>query len=183
MDIVLCETGDGGDFIFKNGDFVLTNGMTNQPYLGWFGGNIGGEERDKEDAPQSEQRTDWWGNDLLFQQDLQFYFNSELETLLQKSALNSGQRILIEEIAEMDLSFMEGFGSVDVEATIIDIDRIEITAKITEPDNEENKIFTFIWDATKAEAECLCKDYVKKSPVVQGDEYSLTDYSSSDYTP
>lgn len=182
MDLLLCETGNGGDFIFENKDLKLTDGFSNQVYLGWFGGNIGGEERDREDAPQSEQRTDWFGNELLFESDLDFYFNSELETFLSKSVLNSSQVILIEETAKLDLSFMNDFGEVSVEAEIQDLDRIQINAIIIEPDNSENKTFSFIWDSTKNEADCLCSGYVKKPDFPAPGEYSGSEYDNDEYT-
>ena len=177
MDLLLCETGNGGDFIFETNDLKLTEGFANQPYLAWFGGNIGGEERDREDAPQSEQRTDWFGNSLLFESDLEFYFNSELETLLSKSALNSSQVILIEQTAKHDLDFMKGFGEVSIEAEIQDLDRIKINAKIIQPNNSENKIFSFIWNSAKNEADCLCSGYVKKPEIIPLNEYS-NEYSN-----
>jgi len=182
MDVVLCETGNGGDFIFENNDFKLTSGMSNFIYLGWFGGNIGGDERDREDVPQAEQRFDWFGNDLFFEQDLDFKFNSELETLLNQTALNSASRLLIEQTAEHDLEFLADFGGVEIEASIMDLDKIEILAKIIEPDNQEDKIFTFIWDSTRNEADCLCAGYVVKPPVPpQATEYEPSEYEDTEY--
>lgn len=182
MDLLLCETGNGGDFIFENKDLKLTDGFSNQVYLGWFGGNVGGLERDREETPQSEQRSDWFGNEIFFEADLDFYFNSELETLLNKSALNSAQRILIEETAKLDLGFMVDFGEVSVEAEIQDLDRIQITAKIIEPDNSENKTFSFIWDSTKKEGADLCDEYVKKPDFPEPGEYVITEYDDNEYT-
>ena len=182
MDLLLCETGNGGDFIFENKDLKLTDGFSNQVYLGWFGGNIGGEERDREDSPQSEQRTDWFGNSLLFEADLEFYLNSELETLLNKSVLNSSQLIIIEETANFDLGFMGDFGEVSIEAEIQDLDKIKINAKIIEPDNDENKTFSFIWDSTKNEADCLCSGYVEKPDFPEPGDYLLNEYDGDEYT-
>jgi len=182
MDVVLCETGNGGDFIHENNDFKLTEGMTNFIYIGWFGGNYGGDERDKEDTPQSEQRDDWFGNTLFFDVDVDFRYNSELETTLGKSALNSSSRLLIERVAKGDLDFLGDFGEVEVEASIIDIDKIKITAKINQPDNEENKIFTYIWDSMKNEPDCLCKNYKQKPEFVFGTNYNGNEYSSLGYT-
>lgn len=181
MDILLCETGNGGDFIFKNNDFVLTDGMHNQFYLAWFGGNVGGEESDKEDTPQSEERTDWWGNDVLFEQNLDFKFNSELETRLRDTALSSSGRLDIEETAKTDLLFMTDFGEVSTDVSITGVDRVEIFAEIQEPNNEENKTFSFIWDATKNEVENQCDDYIPKKDFVQTGDYLIGDYSGEDY--
>ena len=110
MDVRLCETGSGGDYLWKGKDFDLTGGFSNDIYLGIFGGNINDTERDREDIPASEQRFNWWGNELLFgEQQTEFKFNSELETLLKSVALTSGSRIKIEEAILGDLDFFEGF--------------------------------------------------------------------------
>lgn len=183
MDVLLCETGDGGDFIWTGSDFKLTDGFSNQVYLGWFGGNRGGDERDIEDFPQNVQRKDWWGNELLFQEDENLKFNSELETFLEEVALNSNNRIQAEEVASGDLDFMSDFGDVTIEARLIDVDKIKITAKIQQPDNEENKIFSFIWDKTKQEADCPCSDYVSKpETIISTGEYNESEYSSEEYS-
>jgi len=181
MDVILCETGNGADFIFESKGFKLTEGISNQVYIGLFGGNIGGEERDREDSPDTEQNFDWFGNDLFFDPEIDFKFNSELETLLMQIALNSAGRIRIEETAEGDLDFMSEFGSVEVTAEIIEIDKLKIFVKIQQPENQENQVFSFIWDAVKLESSCLCENYIKRTIFAQGDNYSVSEYSSQEY--
>jgi len=180
MDLFLCENGSGGDFLFINNDFVLTDGFSNQIYLAWFGGNTGGEESDREDVPQSEQRTDWWGNNLFFEQDLEFKFKSELETTLTNTELSSNGRLAIEDTAKADLDFLRDFGDVEIIATIPDVDTLKLTAKIQQPNNEENQTFTFIWDATRNEGDSQCDEYVQKTPFVQTGNYSFN-YLSNNY--
>lgn len=181
MDVLLCETGNGSDFIFESKGFKLTEGISNQVYIGLFGGNIGGEERDAEDSPATEQIFDWFGNDLFFDPEIDFKYNSELETFLMQTALNSSGRIRIEETAEGDLDFLSEFGKVEVSAEIIEIDKLKIFVKIQQPDNEQNQVFSFIWDAIKNEASCLCQNYIKRTIFVEGDDYSISEYSSGDY--
>lgn len=181
MDVLLCAAESGSDFIFESKGFKLTEGISNQVFIGLFGGNIGGEERDRENSPNTEQIFDWFGNDLFFDPEIDFKYNSELETFLMQTALNSSGRIRIEETAEGDLSFMSDFGKVEVEAEIIEIDKLKIFVKIQQPDNEENQVFSFIWDAAKQEASCLCKNYIKRTIFVQEGDYSISEYSSGDY--
>jgi hypothetical protein len=40
MDILLVETGNGGDVIFTGNDLAVINGFENMPYLAMFGGNV-----------------------------------------------------------------------------------------------------------------------------------------------
>jgi hypothetical protein len=38
-DILIFETGNGGDMMLRNNDIVTVEGYENQPYLAMFGGN------------------------------------------------------------------------------------------------------------------------------------------------
>ena len=77
--------------------------------------------------------------------------NSTLENVLNTTALNSEGRITIENAAKNDLAFLSNFADIEVSAIIVSNDRISITATLLEPDNEADKSFSFIWDATKGE--------------------------------
>ena len=63
-DLVIYETGDGGDVQLQGNDLATTSGITNQPYLGWFGGNTDASTTGNE--LEGEQKLDWWGNSVLF---------------------------------------------------------------------------------------------------------------------
>jgi hypothetical protein len=41
-DITIFESGDGGDLALINDDLATIEGLTNQVYLAWFGGNFRG---------------------------------------------------------------------------------------------------------------------------------------------
>jgi len=148
-DLVIYETGNGGDVVLKGNDFDLTEGLTNMPYLGWFGGNPGASTIGNE--IDTEQRLDWWGNSLIFNNNKNIQFNSLLEDALNNTALDSEGRIIIEEIAKQDLKFLNTFAEVEVDASILSDNRISINVKLTEPDNLQEKEFQFIWDETKKE--------------------------------
>ena len=62
-DLVIYETGDGGDVVLKGNDFELTESLFNMPYLAWFGGNPGFSTTGNE--LENEQRFDYWANSLF----------------------------------------------------------------------------------------------------------------------
>lgn len=149
MDVLLIETGNGGDLVKKGNDLAMIYGFENMPYLALFGGN--------KDFPSStsrvgnEQAFDWWGNNLLFPNDSRQWFSSLTETALHKIPLTSSGRLQIESAIKKDLEFMGPFAEVKVATEIISTDHIKITIGIKQPDNLQEKEFIFIWDATKAE--------------------------------
>ena len=149
FDLTVYESGNGGDLVLGNGDLQNTASFYNMIYLAFFGGNV--EAVTREDEPQQQQRFDYWANELLFPAQPGIQFNSQLENLLRESPITSASRLLIEDAARADLEFFREFGSVEVTTEILDVDRLQITATILEPDVIENKTFQFIWDSTKQE--------------------------------
>jgi hypothetical protein len=155
MDILITETGNGGDIQIMGNDLAMASGWGNMPYLGMFGGN---EESTGKRIP-SEQAFDFWGNNLLMQEDFSIQFNSKTEKKLAGIALNSAGRIQIEQIVKQDLEFMKSFSDVAVSVEIIDTDHVKIFIRIRQPDNlgEQYKAFVFIYDA---KAESISGDFV-----------------------
>ncbi len=147
-DLKLKETGSGGDIIFNGNDLEIVEGFENMPYLGIYGGNI--EQSTKEYLP-AEQRFDCWFNNLLMLKNENIQFNSDFERLINNIVLTSSTRIDIEETIKSDLKFMNEFSTIDVSASILSDDRLNIYIKITQPDGEQTKEFVYIWDATKNE--------------------------------
>ena len=152
MDIQLIETGDGGDFVLKGNDLVVIDGFQNMPYLGMFGGNI---EQNTKKFNESEERFDWWANDLFMQNDSEIQFNSYVERLLKDIVLNSSSRIKIQTAVKSDLLFMNKFSTVDVSVSITSASRIEIEIKIIKLNSLESQEFSYIWDSTKLELTVL----------------------------
>lgn len=148
-DLAIYETGSGGDLSLKGNDLAIAEGLLNMPYLGWFGGNPAASTTGNE-LP-NEQRFDWWGNALLFPNDREVQLNSLLENALNTNAFDSNGLRIIEEAAKEDLKFLTNFADIEVEVFIATVDKIEISLKVNEPSNLENKEYKYIWDATKKE--------------------------------
>jgi len=152
-DLKIIETGDGGDAVLLNNDLVVIGGFQNMPYLGMFGGNV--EESTTGPKETSEQSFDWWGNNLLMQNDYLIQFNSLLENTLKNVSLTPSGRLQIINVIKDDIQFMKEFSITSVDASIVSNDRIEIYIKIQEPNNLESNDFTYIWDSTNNELTTL----------------------------
>jgi len=149
MDLEVIETGNGGDLVKRPKDLSIIQGFQNMPYLAMFGGNPGFTTLAV--RPENKQQFDWWGNDLLLKDTPDLQFNSLTEQILMDVALNSSGAALIEQAINDDLAFMKEFANVSVSVTIITDDRVAIGIVLQEPDNDQNKAFIFIWDATNEE--------------------------------
>lgn len=149
MDLVLHETGNGGDLQLKGNDLDISSSIFNQIYMALFGGDPSASTTGEELT--TEQRQDWWANSLVYQDLPELQQNSRLERVLNEVALNSSGRLQIEEAAKNDLAFLKEVAEISVETRITDIDRIEIIIFAKEPDNIQKQEFIFIWDATKQE--------------------------------
>lgn len=140
MDILIYESGNGGDISFKNEDIELTEGLMNQPYLAMFGGNTEASTSGQE--LQGEERKDWWGNSFL---DDDAKMNSNLERTLNEVSLTSAGRGRIVETAKKDIEFIQPIAEVECNASITGIDKATISVKI-------NQITVgFQWNKTKSE--------------------------------
>lgn len=146
-DIKIIETGSGGDLVLVGNDIEMVSGVQNMPYLGLFGGN---ERQSTKTFKEGEEKFDFWANDLFLSQNKKAQFNSSLERILKKLALNSSSRILIEDSIKNDLEFMKEFSVVEVDTLIRSTDRIEIKIKIKQSGDIGFNFFNFIWDVTEA---------------------------------
>ncbi len=152
-DVALIETGNGGDLTLKGQDIALQGGWGNMPYLAMFGGNL--EADTIQDRIATEQAFDWWGNNLLMENEPGNQFNSLTERTLNEVALTSAGRSAIEQSVKSDLAFMREFAEISVSVSIISDDRIKIDIKVQQPENLQGRIddvykqYIFIWDATK----------------------------------
>jgi hypothetical protein len=142
IDILLFESGNGGEISLLNGDIEMTDSLANQSYLSHFGGNV--EASTNGEEIEGEERKDWWGN-IFFQNDSTSQMNSELERTLNNTALNSVGRLQIEQSAKSDLEFLSDIAKTDSKATIDGIDKIKIHDSINQIKN------SFVWEATKSE--------------------------------
>jgi len=144
----MIETGDGGDLVLIGPNIEMIDGFQNMPYLGLYGGNV--ESNTKEFLP-TEQRFDFWANELLMLNNQAVQFNSETERLLNNVALSSSARLQIENAVKDDLKFFRSFSSITATASIVSIDRVEINVSIVELETQESTEFVYIWDATQSE--------------------------------
>lgn len=147
-DLKLISKNDGCDLELKGVDLVGIDGFSNMPLLGLFGGNV---EESTKTFNDDELRFDWWGNDTFDFNNLTLQMNSKFEKSLNLVALNSSGRLELEAIAKKDLEFMNAFAKVELNLSIIGVDRIRLYLKITEPNNAESNEFSYIWDATENE--------------------------------
>lgn len=139
-DILIYESGNGGEISIVNGDIQSTDSLANQSYLAHFGGNL--EALTTGEETENTERFDWWGNTFLSQEN---QMNSLLEKTLNEVALNSSGRITLERKSKEDLGFLKDFGEISTTVQISSNDKVRISDKIN-----QTKV-DFIWNATKEE--------------------------------
>ena len=153
MDLLLTETGNGGDLVKKPKDLAVVEGFENMIYLAFFGGNVAQDTPTK--RIESAQAFDFWGNNLVLPQDQSRQFNSQTERILHSVPLTSSGRIQILNAVKADLKFMKPFANVASDVVIYQTDKVAIGVKLEQPDNLQAKEFIYIWDATRRELEII----------------------------
>lgn len=148
-DLLLFETGNGGDMNLSNNDLELVETLFQQVYLCLFGGNI--EVSTKGDELANQIRQDWWGNSLQFNEKKEKQFNSETEKILNTTALNSSGRILITRAVEEDLKYLKNISDVKINVIILANNKIKIVIALKIPNDNEDKILQIIWDNARTE--------------------------------
>jgi hypothetical protein len=139
-DILIYESGNGGELSLKNGDIETTDGLFNMPYLAHFGGNT--EASTTGNEQEGKDRLDWWGNQFL---EEQHQMNSALEKSLNEIALTSAGRVKVERDAKKDLEFMAEFADVECSIFIPNLNIIIVSDKINQ------SVVNMAWNATKNE--------------------------------
>jgi phage gp46-like protein len=149
LDILLVESGNGGDFVLNSSrrDLETVRGFQNMIYLALFGGNI---EQSTKTYRAGELRFDWWGNSLIPELEIA-KMNSRTERLVRSSSLTSQSRLEIEQSVLQDLSFMKEFATLEVTVVFPNIDRVEIRIELNELTSQESEQYTFLWDVTGEE--------------------------------
>jgi len=111
QDLLIYESGNGGELKQRGHDFVMVQGIENEPYMLMFSG-----------------QRDWWGNDFLDPTDTDKIWSSETEKTLNSVALNSAGRIKIEEAINKDLAPLrkQTGATITVQVLIASDDRCEI---------------------------------------------------------
>lgn len=148
MDLLIIESGNGGDCVKAGNDLKVIYGWEGFLYLALFG-HRGGVT--KSSYAGNEFRKDYWGNSLFHPQEPEAQFNSLTEDVLHATPLTSSGRLTIEEAIKADLRFMQPFAEITVATQIIATDNLKISIRVRQPDNLQEKEFIFIWDSTLQE--------------------------------
>lgn len=148
-DILLFESGGGGDFAILNDDLVMGESLYQQIYLALFGGNV--EDSTRQSYLESEERFDYWGNSLIWNEKKTLQFNSETERTILKTVLNSSGRASIISAVNDDLKYLEPLIDYTVEVEIISNSKLRIIVNFTEKANQQDKTLQLIYDNAKQE--------------------------------
>jgi hypothetical protein len=120
-DLLIYETGSGGDLLISGNDLAQVQGYENSPYLAMFGGG------------------DWWGNYLLPTEN---QFNSQTEQTLNTTPLSSAGRQTIEAAIKADLAYLDNIEGTtwSVTTAIGGKDRLQIYITIN------GQTFYYLWN-------------------------------------
>ena len=123
-DLLIKETGNGGDLVLKGNDLAMVSGAENMPYLSMFGGS------------------NWWGNNLLLGEDIDIQFSSESEQAINDMSLNSSGRVLLENAIQRDLASLKknSNSALIVSVSFVSSDRIGIEI------NFDGALITLYWN-------------------------------------
>lgn len=145
LDIMIYESGDGGEINLINDDIDTIKGLTNQVYLALFGGNV--EESTSENSNIGQQRLDWPGNEYM---ETENQFNSSFERKLNEINLTSAGISILLDTAKKDIDFLNDYADIEIEGNIIGLGKFQLDVKLQEPGQKSTKLI-FIWDNTKNE--------------------------------
>jgi hypothetical protein len=148
-DVLIFESGDGGELTIENQDLVFVETLYQQIYLALFGGNV--EQVTKTNYLFNEQRFDYWGNSLFFADAPSLQFNSNTEKTLQNIALNSSGRLELIRAVESDLQYLNELLNYTVDVLFFEVNKIKIIVNFVSKDNQENKVLQLIYDNAKNE--------------------------------
>lgn len=148
-DILLFESGDGGEMAIQGNDLVLIETILQQAYIALFGGNV--EANTVGDEIPTQERFDYWANSLLWPDSPNKQFNSNTERVLQNTVLNSAGRIEITSAVELDLDYLKLIANFEVEVSILSHNKVQISISLTKKDNLEDKVLILVYDNAKNE--------------------------------
>ncbi len=135
-DLLLTETGNGGDLVIRDNDLVLTSNLSNQIYLALFGGNIVDDN--------GELFNEYWANVQLSDESK---YVSQFERTLNEVVINSSGLQRLHEAANKDLEFLKKYVNYTLELSILNKDSISLYIDIKAPNNVEDKV-SIVWNST-----------------------------------
>ena len=148
-DILLYESGDGGEMSVMSDDLVLSETLYQQVYLALFGGNI--EANTSNNTLITEERKDWWGNELIYKETPSKQFNSNTERTINNIALNSSGRLEVIRAVESDLQYLTTLLNYSVDVELININRMRIIVNFTPKDNLQDRVLVLVYDNARNE--------------------------------
>ena len=148
-DILLYESGDGGEMAINGNDLVLIETILQQAYIALFGGNV--EANTIGDEIPTQERFDYWANSLLWPNSPNKQFNSNTERILQNIVLNSSGRITIKSAVELDLEYLKRIVNFEVNVSILSTNKVEMSVSMRKKDNLEDKVLVLVYDNAKNE--------------------------------
>jgi len=148
-DILIYQTGSGGDISLIDGDISMSERIYYKVYLCLFGGNK--EASTRGDEKTGEERFDWWGNSLFFSQEESKQFNSETERVLKTVSLNSKGRVDVLQAVKNDLKLFQNISEISINVVLLSSNSLAIEVKIKEPLNNSNSLVKMVWDNAKNE--------------------------------
>jgi hypothetical protein len=146
-DLLLYETGNGGDLSILNNDLVMVEALCQQVYLALFGGNI--EANTKPKYIENEERFDYWGNSLVWKDKETRQFNSLTERAIKNNPISSSGRLAVLQAVNEDLSYLTSLLTYSADVSITGVDSLAITVKFTSKTNQEDKVLEFVYDNAK----------------------------------
>lgn len=148
-DILLYETGAGGDFSIIDEDLVMGESLYQQIFLALFGGNLEASTRTSYLA--TEERFDYWGNSLIWKNEPTKQFNSETERTIQNNVLNSQGRLNIIQSVNVDLDYLKPLIIYTIDVQINGRDNLSIIVNFTDKSNQQDKSLQMVYDNAKKE--------------------------------
>jgi hypothetical protein len=148
-DILLRETGSGGDLVVLSNDLVLGDLLYQQFYLALFGGNLQASTKGK--YLENEERFDYWGNALVWGTNKAKQFNSETERVLQNVVWNSSGRLQILQAVKTDLAYLEKVVNFEIQVSLESLNRVAILITFSGKTNQQDKSLQFVFDSSKNE--------------------------------
>jgi hypothetical protein len=142
-DIHIFESGNGGELAIVNQDVFLVETLYQQAYLALFGGNI---EANTSSTIATEEKFDYWGNNLFWGNIPSKQFNSNTQRVLRDAVLNSVGRLQIITAVTQDLAYLSQLANIDVDVVIISTNRIQIDITFTRRTNQQSQIFQLVYD-------------------------------------
>lgn len=148
-DILIFESGDGGQISLVKDDIVLNEVLYNQFYLALFGGNL--EANTIGNEIEGEIRSDYWANSLIFNQNPNMQFNSNTERVLDSVVLNTSGRLEIERAVNEDLAYLKNLVNFTTNVYFEGTNKVIIEVAFTEKSNQQEKTLQLVYDNAKKE--------------------------------